>query len=384
MKKTIFVLVLAGLCIGGWFAYKHWSAKNERIEYDTTTVERGTLKLDVAATGTIQPVNVVSVGTQVSGIIEKVFVDYNSEVTKGQLIAKLETFTLEEDLKSARAAMTDAKSKWDYAKLNARRNKDLFEQNFIAKSEWEQADVDVVTAKANYDKAVAAVKKAERNLGYAEVISPVSGTIITKEVEEGQTVASSFQTPELFTIAEDLTKMQIEADVSEADIGSIKAGQDVDFSVDTFPTDVFKGKVSQVRLSPTEDSNVVMYTVVVSISNDDLRLLPGMTAYINVKVEEKENVLRLSNTAFQFRPVKPGVVSSKKSNEERKKIIQERQNLKPNETFVYLLQNDKPVRKKVTKGIANMMHTEILDGLKEGDVVILEDLTTKVIKKRGR
>ena len=383
MKKIIVFALVAGLGAAGWFGYKHFFGKQAKIEYDTAVVERGNIKLDVTATGTIQPVNVVSVGTQVSGIIEKVYVDYNSQVKKGDIIAKLETFTLEEDLKSATAAMTDAKAKWDYAKLTAKRNKELYEQNFIAKSEWEQADVDVVTTKAAYDQAVASVKKAKRNLGYADVLSPVSGTIITKKVEEGQTVAANFQTPELFTIAEDLTKMQIEANVSEADIGNIKAGQEVDFTVDTFPADVFHGTVSQVRLSPTEDSNVVMYTVVVSISNDDLRLLPGMTAYITVKIEEKRNILRLTNTAFQFRPVQAGVVAKNKSNAERAKIIQQRKDLKPNEAFVYVPVDNKPVPRKVQKGIANMMYTEIVSGLNEGDTVILEDLTTKVSVKRG-
>lgn len=375
MKKTVVILIALGLITGGAFWYYRHQTKKSVAQYETTTVKYGPIKVDVAATGTIQPVNVVSVGTQVSGIIEKVFVDYNSEVKKGDLIAKLETFTLQEDLNETKAAMMDAKSKLDYAKLNARRNKSLFEDNYIARYEWEEAEMDAVTAQANYDKTVAQVKKAERNLGYADIISPVSGTIITKEVEEGQTVAASFQTPELFTIAEDLTKMQIEANVSEADIGEIKAGLPVDFTVDTFPADTFRGTVSQIRLQPTEDSNVVMYTVVVSISNDDLRLMPGMTAYINIKVQEKENVLRLQNMAFQYRPNSASSSSSRnKSNVERARIMMKRQDLKPNEAVVYLLENNEPVAQKVTKGISNLLYTEITEGLNEGDKVVIEDL----------
>lgn len=383
MKKTVVVLTAAVLGIAAFFLYKAKSGK-DLIVYDYATVSRGDIKVEVSASGTIQPVNIVSVGTQVSGIIEKVFVDYNSEVNKGDLIAQLETFTLEEDLKEAKATLTDAKSKLAQKKLDAKRFKELFEKNYIAKSEWEQAELDVVTAQATYDRALAQVKKAKRNLGYANIVSPVSGTIITKEVEEGQTVAASFQTPELFTIAEDLTKMQIEASVSEADIGQIKAGLPVDFTVDTFPADTFHGTVSQVRLQPTESSNVVMYTVVVSISNDDLRLLPGMTAYITINVQEKDGVLRLPNMAFQYRPVVAGELSSNKSNIERAKIRLERQDLKPNEAVLYRDEANKPVPVKVVKGLSNLLYTEILSGLNEGDKVIMEDLTTKVTKRRGR
>ncbi|MGN1078794.1 MAG: efflux RND transporter periplasmic adaptor subunit, partial [Alphaproteobacteria bacterium] len=383
MKKAFVILIILVLAGAGLY-YKHFGKKSD-IVYDMTTVSRGSIRVDVTASGTIQPVNIVSVGTQVSGIIEKVFVDYNSVVKKGDLIAQLETFTLAEDLKEAQAAVTDAKAKLDYAKLNAKRNKELYEQNFIARYEWEEADLDVVNAQATYDKAVAQAKKAKRNLGYADIVSPVNGIIVTKEVEEGQTVASSFQTPELFTIAEDLTKMQIEAEISEADIGQIKPGLPVNFTVDTFPADVFKGTVSQVRLQPTEDSNVVMYTVVISISNDDLRLLPGMTAYVTITVEEKNDVLKLQNTAFQFRPASQGIVSTKKiSNADRQRLIQERKSLKPNQAVVYVLENKQPAARKVTKGISNLLETEILDGLTEGEKVILEDLTTVVSsKKRG-
>lgn len=381
MKKALVVLIILALA-GTGFYFKH-SAKKADIVYDTTTVSRGSIRVDVTASGTIQPVNVVSVGTQVSGIIEKVFVDYNSVVKKGDLIAQLETFTLAEDLKEAQAAVTDAKAKLDYAKLNAKRNKELYEQNFIARYEWEEADLDVVNTQAAYDKAVAQAKKAKRNLGYADIVSPVNGIIVTKEVEEGQTVASSFQTPELFTIAEDLTKMQIEAEISEADIGQIKPGLPVDFTVDTFPADIFRGTVSQVRLQPTEDSNVVMYTVVISISNDDLRLLPGMTAYVTITVEEKSDILKLQNMAFQYRPVtKTSVSTDKISNAERQRLIQERKSLKPNQAVIYVSENNQPVARKVTKGISNLLETEILDGLAEGEKVVTEDLTTIVTSKR--
>ena len=378
MKKTLIILIVLALAAGG-FLYYRLATKPAAAVYDTTTVTKGDIRVDVSATGTIQPVNIVSVGTQVSGIIEKVYVDYNDAVKKGDLIAQLETFTLEEDLKEARAAVTDAKARLDYARLNAKRNRELFKQNFIARYESEEADLAAVNAQSAYDKAVAQERKAKRNLGYANIVSPVDGIIVTRVVEEGQTVASSFQTPELFTIAEDLTKMQIEAQISEADIGQIKQGLPVDFTVDTFPSDTFKGTVSQVRLQPTEDSKVVMYTVVISISNDDLRLLPGMTAYVTITVQEKRDTLKLQNMAFQFRPSEKGVKTKKKgnrrSNEERRRIIRERKSLKPDQAIVYVLENGAPAARTVTKGISNLLDTEILDGLKEGDKVVLEDLS---------
>lgn len=378
MKKTLIVLSVLILAAGGFLYYRH-ATKPAAAVYDTTTVTKGDIRVDVSATGTIQPVNVVSVGTQVSGIIEKVYVDYNDTVKKGDLIAQLETFTLEEDLKEARAAVTDAKARLDYARLNARRNRELFKQNFIARYESEEADLSAVNAQSAYDKAVAQERKAKRNLGYANIVSPVDGIIVTRVVEEGQTVASSFQTPELFTIAEDLTKMQIEAQISEADIGQIKQGLPVDFTVDTFPSDTFKGTVSQVRLQPTEDSKVVMYTVVISISNDDLRLLPGMTAYVTITVQEKRDVLKLQNMAFQFHPAekdaKRKTKGNRRSNEERRRIIRERKSLKPDQAIVYVLENGAPVARTVTKGISNLLDTEIRDGLNEGDQVVLEDLT---------
>lgn len=382
MKKFVLILAAIAVVAGGLLLHRRFSGK-DKIVYDYATVSRGKIDVEVSASGTIQPVNVVSVGTQVSGVIEKVYVDYNSRVAKGELIAKLETDTLQETLNSAQAAVTDTKAKLDHAKLTAKRNKDLFRQNFISRSEWEQSDLDVVTAKSNYDRALAEMKKAQKNLGYADIVSPVDGTIITKKVEEGQTVASSFQTPELFTIAEDLTKMQIEAKISEADIGQIRQDLPVSFTVDTFPNDTFKGYVSQIRLQPSEDSNVVMYTVVISISNDDLKLLPGMTAYVTIKVQEKDDILRLPNMAFQYRPVVAGRQTGKKSNVERAKIKMERQDLKPNEAFLYREVDNKPVAVKVTKGISNLLMTEIVSGLAEGDKVIMEDLTTKVSVKRG-
>lgn len=376
MKKFLIILVIL-LAIGAVFFFRKDKNTN-LIKYDYVHVSRGKIEVEVSASGTIQPVNVVSVGTQVSGTIEKVFVDYNSKVKKGDLIAQLETFNLDQELKEAEATLNDVKAKLKQAVKDAQRYRSLYEKHYVAKIKVEEAELAVVTAKTNYDRALAQVNIAKKNRSYADILSPVSGTVITKDVEEGQTVASSFNTPELFTIAEDLTKMQIEADISEADIGQIKAGLPVSFTVDTFPADNFFGVVSQVRLQPKEDSNVVMYTVIINIDNSSLKLLPGMTAYVTIKVEEKENILRLPNTAFQYRPIVAGQ-RAKLTNADRERIKRERQDLKQNEAFVYCEVDNKPVKVKVTKGIQNLSFTEILDGLNEGEQIITEDLTTKVI-----
>lgn len=374
MKKLFIFGIIFGVIAGGFWWYRQRS-QNDRPHYEVVPVARGTLKLDVSASGTIQPINVVSVGTQISGIIERVYVDYNSVVKKGDLLAEIDRFTLEQELNEAKAQAQDAKSKSNKARLDAKRYKEMFEANYISRSEMEQAEVDAVTAKSNYDKARAQVKKAERNLGYTRITSPVSGTVTSKEVEEGQTVAASFSTPELFKIAEDLTKMQIETDISEADVGMIKPGLNVDFTVDTYPAEIFHGTVSQVRLNPTEEETVVMYTVIIDIKNDDLKLLPGMTAYVEIKVDEKPNVLRLPNMAFQFRPVRE---DGKADTQLRMK----RADLKPDEALIFILENGKPVAKTVKKGLTNEMFTEILSGVQEGEQAVLEDLTARVRSKR--
>lgn len=374
MKKLFIFGIIFGMIAGGFWWYRQRS-QNDKPHYEVVPVARGTLKLDVSASGTIQPINVVSVGTQISGIIERVYVDYNSVVKKGDLLAEIDRFTLEQELNEAKAQAQDAESKSNKARLDAKRYKEMFEANYISRSEMEQAEVDAVTAKSNYDKARAQVKKAERNLGYTRITSPVSGTVTSKEVEEGQTVAASFSTPELFKIAEDLTKMQIETDISEADVGMIKPGLKVDFTVDTYPAEIFHGTVSQVRLNPTEEETVVMYTVIIDIKNDDLKLLPGMTAYVEIKVDEKPNVLRLPNMAFQFRPVRE---DGKADTQLRMK----RADLKPDEALIFILENGKPVAKTVKKGLTNEMFTEILSGVQEGEQAVLEDLTARVRSKR--
>ncbi len=277
------------------------TAKSTKKNFVTMDVKRGDISQTVTATGEIMPVNTVSVGSQVSGTIEEIFVDYNSLVKKGDKLLTIEPSVLQASVDEAKASLDSAKSQRNYAKNEYNRNKTLYNEGFIARSEmeqsqtqYEQAESSVIRAQSQYDKAVT-------NLGYATIVSPVDGTVISRKVDKGQTVAASFQTPDLFEIAEDLTKMQIETAVSEADIGVIKQGQPVTFTVDAYSSQTFEGFVRQVRLSPTTTSNVVVYTVVIDVDNSDLKLMPGMTAFVTIVVNSAKDTWKANNSAFLLR-----------------------------------------------------------------------------------
>lgn len=375
MKKKIFIIIiLIGLAGAGWAYYN--ATKDVVLKRDSMeiiSVDRGLISREITANGTIQPINVVSVGTQVSGIVETVLADYNDEVEKDQLLARIDTYLLEEEVNSAKARLALADVKMKIARLNLERSESLFNDDYIAKAELEASQIELEAARTEYSTAESTFKKAERNMGYAEITSPVSGTVISKEVEKGQTVAASFQTPTLFTIAEDLRKMQIEASISEADIGNMKNGMEVSFTVDAYPKDTFKGVISQVRLNPETVQNVVMYTVVMQIENEEKKLLPGMTAFVTVKIEERLDALRVPNLALQFRL--PQSMRAHLSKEEPK-------DLGPDEIIVYKFANGKIEPKKVTRGINDVVNTEIVSGLSEGEEIISEFLGKTDNKKK--
>ena len=364
----ITTLILLGLGYGG-YAYLHQEDRLTPQNFETITIEKGNIKQEVTASGKIQPVNTVSVGTQVSGIIETVLADYNDEVKEGQLLAQLDTSVLTENKNDAKAQLDLANAKLKIAKLNYDRYEKLYKNKLIAQATFEEAEVELATAEANVLSAEAAYNKADQNYGYAQIVSPVSGTVISKEVEQGQTVAASYQTPTLFTIAEDLSKMQIEANIAEADIGMIVPGMEVSFTVDAYPSDTFKGTVKQIRLSPTEESNVVMYTVVIEVDNSSRKLLPGMTAFVNIVIEERHDVLRLPTSALQYKP----------NAFVRQFIPKEKIELKTTEAIVYQFKNGQVVPVIFTKGLSDTSWIEIQSGLKEGDQVI-----TEFIQKRKR
>jgi len=294
---VIFVAALTVIFV----AFRITAKKVEKKNFVTMEITRGDIAQTVTATGEIMPVNTVSVGSQVSGTIEEIFVDYNSTVKKGDKLLTIEPSVLQASVDEAKASLDSAISQRNYSENEYNRNKMLYNEGFIARSEmeksqttYEQAESAVIRAQSQYDKAVT-------NLSYATITSPVDGTVISRKVDKGQTVAASFQTPDLFEIAEDLTKMQIETSVSEADIGVIKQGQSVTFTVDAYSGMTFAGSVRQVRLSPTTTSNVVVYTVVIDVDNSDLKLMPGMTAFVTITVNSARDTWKAQNSAFLIR-----------------------------------------------------------------------------------
>ena len=314
-KKKIILIGVAIIVVTGvaiW-AFSGGATKH-KISYVTATVSKNDISNSVTATGTIAPVTEVEVGTQVSGIVDKIYVDYNSVVTKGELIAEMDKVTLQSELASARATYDGNKAEYEYQKKNYERSKGLHEKALISDTDYEQAVYNYDKAKSMFDSSKAALAKAERNLSYATITSPIDGVVISRDVEEGQTVASGFETPTLFTIAADLTQMQVVADVDEADIGGVEEGQRVSFTVDAYPNDMFEGKVTQIRLGSTSSSTstsssattrVVTYEVVISAQNPDLKLKPRLTANVTIYILDKKDVLSVPSRALRFTPEVP-------------------------------------------------------------------------------
>lgn len=359
-KKKLIICISVAIAIIAAVTIFMRSNKRQPITiiYETAKVERATISNSVTATGTIEPVNKVEVGTQVSGIISKIYVDYNSIVKKGQVIAELDKINLESELASAKANLASSKSELDYQETNYKRMKALHDKGFISDDDFDIADLSYKKAKEAYLVQLQTVQKAQTNLGYATITSPIDGVVLSKDVEEGQTVAASFSTPTLFTIARDLTDMQVVANVDEADIGNVRDGQRVTFTVDAFPDDTFEGRVKQVRQQGEEESNVVTYEVVISAPNNDLKLKPQLTANVNIYTEEIENVVSVPAKALCFSPSKEMMNDGEKikdCNATNKLWIKEANILK-----AY------PVKTGITNGI----RTQILEGVKEGTAVI--------------
>jgi HlyD family secretion protein len=303
MKKKYWILIVIVVvlaAVGAWFLFGKKSAA--AIQWRTGKAEMGDLKVVVTATGTLQADTTVQVGTQVSGIIDKILVDFNSIVKKGQVVARLDTTYLAASVEDAASSMYRAQVQVNLTKRNYDRNKQLFDEKVIAQSDYDQSLSDYETAQGNARSAKSALDRAKINLKYATIVAPVSGVVISRNVDRGQTVAASFSTPTLFAIANDLTKMQVQASIDEADIGKIKNGQDVTFTVDAYPDLTFTGTVSQVRLQPTVLQNVVNYTVIIDVPNPDMKLMPGMTANITVKIQEALGVLKIPASALKFWP----------------------------------------------------------------------------------
>lgn len=334
----------------------------KKIEFTYTEVEaaKQDVTTTVTATGTIEPVTSVDVGTQVSGIVSKLYVDYNSEVKAGQIIAELDRTNLISELSSAQANLKSAQSELDYQNTNYERYKALYDKGLISANDFEQARLSCIKAQQTVTHQKENVKKAQTNLGYATITSPISGVVLSKSVEEGQTVAASFNTPELFTIAQDLTDMRVIADIDEADIGGVKDGQRVTFTVDAFPDDQFEGRVTQVRQQATTESNVVTYEVVISARNNDLKLKPGLTANVTIFTLEKNGVLTVPAKALRFMPTEALLGEG-----ETIADVEAPQKLWTREAGTFKAH-------KVTTGTTNGMLTEITGGIGEGTEVLVD------------
>ena len=334
--------------------------KKTEVKYESSKVSKQNISTSITATGTIEPVTEVEVGTQVSGIIDKIYVDYNSVVKKGQLIAELDKTNLLSELSSAKSNMESAKSNMEYQKSNYNRYKELYSKGLVSADDYENAQLSYKQASEEYAIQKESVSKAQTNLGYAIITSPIDGIVLSKEVEEGQTVAAAMETPTLFIIAQDLTDMQVIADVYEADIGGVKEGQRVTFTVDAFPDDLFEGKVTQVRQEATEESNVVTYEVVISAPNDDLKLKPGLTANVTIFTNERDGVLAVPSKALRFAPNENLLAEGESITDcEGKDKVWMREG-----------SNFKAVPVKI--GVTNGTYTEIISGLKEGDAVLTD------------
>lgn len=376
MKKVIVgVAIVVVATVGALFLFK---GKGNEPKFRTEKAGRGDIVMTVTAAGTVNPVTTVLVGTQVSGTIKKIYVDFNSPVKQGQLIARIDPALFDEQVAQAKANLLAAKANLEKAeaslvdaKRTMERNRELFSRNLIARSELDTAETSYETAKAQVSaskaqvaQAEAALRNAQTNLGYTKILSPVDGIVVSRSVDVGQTVAASFQTPTLFTIAQDLTKMQIDTNVDEADIGKVKVGQDVEFTVDAYPDSTFRGQVKQVRIAPIIVQNVVTYDVVITVDNPvgasghSPLLRPGMTANVSIIITAKKDVLKIPNAALRF----------KLSERDRTRAPQKG-------SGVWVLEKGKPKRIPVSAGISDGSYTEVVSGeISEGREIIVESL----------
>ena len=369
MKKKAYIFAGVAVIIAAIVAFFALEKKEDGVTYATATVESSKISTTVTATGTIEPVTSVSVGTQVSGIVAHLYVDYNSIVKKGQVIAELDKTNLLSELASAKANLASSKANLAYQTNNFKRQQTLFDKGLISANDFEQARLSYEQAQQQVQTSTQSVNKAQTNLGYATITSPIDGVVLSKSVEEGQTVAASFNTPELFTIAQDLTDMRVIADIDEADIGDIRVGERVEFTVDAFPDDTFNGSVTQVRQVATTESNVVTYEVVISAPNADLKLKPGLTANVTIYTREKNDVLIVPTKALKFTP--------------NEKLLKPEQTIQDcqGKNKVWVLEGNTFKAIPVETGVVGGQNTEILSGLKAGQKVITEFNMGKMVEE---
>ena len=358
-KKVWYAIAAVVVILIAW-SFLRGGKKEEKVSFETAKVEKSDIHTSITATGTIEPVTSVTVGTQVSGIVSKLYVDYNSVVKKGQVIAELDRTNLISELNTAKANLASSESSMAYEKANYNRYKTLYDKGLVSADEYESALLSYRKAKEDVSTKRESVNKAQTNLGYATITSPIDGVVLSKSVEEGQTVAASFNTPELFSIAQDLTDMRVIADIDEADIGGVQEGQRVSFTVDAFPDDHFEGQVTQVRQQATTESNVVTYEVVISAPNKDLKLKPGLTANVTIFTMEKNDVMSVPSKALRFIPTEA--------------LLEKGQTISDceGEHKLWTLEDNTFKAHKVEIGTSNGMVTEIISGIPEGTEILTD------------
>lgn len=372
-KGYIIAACAVALLLVLWLILKPSSKPTLTLE--TAPVTRISITNSVTATGTVEPVTEVEVGTQVSGIIDKLYVDYNDEVKAGQVIAEMDRVTLQAELESAQSTLASSKTEYEYRLKEYNRSKALHEKELISEADYDLAVYNYERALNSYKQSQASMVKVRRNLGYATITSPIDGVVISRAVEEGQTVAAGFNTPTLFVIAKDLTKMRVIADVDEADIGQVKEGQPVDFTVDAYPDDVFKGEVQQVRLEATTSSNVVTYEVVITAENPDLKLKPGLTASVTIKTLERDGSLSVPTKALRFNP----------DPEQMEQLGIQVAGQAPSGKHVWVLNGTsiRPVEVE-TSGFTMNDRSEVLEGVSDGETIVAGVTITSGKPKKSR
>lgn len=381
MKKRILYIGSAIIILAvGFLVYKAFGNSKQKVTFETAKVERGTISNTVTATGTLEAIKTVQVGTQVSGVIEKIFVDFNSQVKKGQLLAQLDETPLLATLEQSKAAVDQAEAQVKYQKATYDRYKVLAQKKLIAQSDFDLAEFNYNNAVGQLNSAKSVYDKNKINLSYARIYSPIDGIILDRAVDEGQTVAASFSTPTLFTIANDLTQMRVEAKVDEADIGQVRDGQRVEFTVDAFPLRKFSGQVTEIRLQPVSTANVITYTVIINAPNPEKILMPGMTANATFFVTEEKDILLVPAKAVRFTP-DPNELARYNESISGNKVTSEPQVMPskgngfqttegPNRT-VWIKQGESIYPQKIRVGVTNEINYEVLSGLKEGDEVVV-------------
>lgn len=371
-RKLLTWTLLLALAAGSYYYWRQQQIEPAAARYRTAPVERGDITQTVSANGTLNPVVLVSVGTQVSGTVRRIYADFNERVRQGEILAELDPSLIEAQLAQSRAALANAEASLRLAEANEQRARALYAKDYIARAELDQARQALETARGQVASARAQMARDRTNLGYTVIRSPVSGVVVSRDVDVGQTVAASFQTPTLFKIAQDLRRMQIDTSVAEADIGSVRVGQPARFTVDAFPNRQFQGMVRQIRLNPTIQQNVVTYNVVIAVDNPEEILLPGMTAFVTIVVEQHRNVLRVPNAALRFRPAAADDEGERRPAEAGR----------TGGTTVYRLEGERLTPVSIRTGITDNRHTEVLAGaLRPGDRLVVADLSAKKQEK---